>query len=282
MYVSTMPALGNLPLQPWAIRRQRRPVYLGQSVPGTIVRSGAAAGTAAAVPAAASSIATSTGLALGPVTAGLSIVAGALTALIGGLFAAHALRAKQAKDENSAMNIGVQGFDSDLAKVQQAYNSGQIDAAGAIQAVGIILQNYWALVTPHIQPGRNGCSGGANCASSNFAKNYCSGNIGAACCAGCAVLNQGINGPQGVIAAINGTSTLGNNPANKNTAYIPEVYASKYGGQNRAAYNLVFQQNASPGGLGALTTSTIAGIPMWVLLAGGLGLILFFMFAMRG
>lgn len=169
----------------------------------------------------------------GPVGAGVAVGVG----LIAGLLAAHALRAKQAKDENSAVNIGVSGFDSDLKKIQQAFSLGQVDASTAMQAAQLALSNYWQLVTPHIQPGRNGCAGGAVCASNRRSPNYCSGNIGAACCVGCADLNDSIMGPNGVIAAIQGQSTASEGP---NVAEILKVYPSKYGAVAREAYTLTF------------------------------------------
>lgn len=177
----------------------------------------------------------------GPVGAAVAVGIG----LIAGLLAAHALRAKQAKNENSAVNIGVSGFDSDLRKIQQAFSSGQADLSTSVQAAQLVLQNYFSLVTPTIQPGRNGCNGGASCpspASDTAASSYCKGNIGAACCVGCIDIVPSVLGPDGVIAALQGQSTA---PEGHNVAKIRKVFPSKYGAKQRDAYALTFDSPAS-------------------------------------
>jgi len=168
----------------------------------------------------------------GPV--GLAVVA--IGTIIAGLLAKHELRKKQATDENSAMNIGVQGFDSDLKTIQAAYKAGQIDAAGAIQGVQTALQGYWTVTVPHIQPGRNGCNGGSSCPGPAPAgKNPCTGNIGATCCVGCFDLAATLTVADGILPAIQGIST---NPAGKYVGRVAAVSASKYGGLARAEYTL--------------------------------------------
>lgn len=169
----------------------------------------------------------------GPVGAAVAVGIGLIT----GLLAAHALRAKQAKDENSAVNLGVSGFDTDLKQIQAAFNSGQADLPTSMQAASLILNNYWALTTPHIQPQRNGCAGGSGCPGQAVPVNYCQGSIGAACCVGCGSIARSINGPDGVLAAMHGTST---DPGGPNSANIYQVFSSKYGTRARAAYKLTF------------------------------------------
>jgi len=109
-------------------------------------------------------------------------------AIFGALMAAHAARLKQATDENSAVNLGVQGFDRDLKSVTDAVNAKQITIAQALPLLVQIKANYWALVTPKIQPGRNGCQGGAGCPGGQTGGKgcvtgqcKCAGSIGAAC-----------------------------------------------------------------------------------------------------
>jgi len=191
-----------------------------------------------------------TGAAAGAAVAGI----GAVVAIGAALYAAHLARVRQAKDENSAVNLGVQGFDSDLKQVNAAYNARQIDAASAISLVKQILANYWALVTPHIQPGRNGCGGGNGCPPWPASGNGCSGSIGAACCVGCYDLAGGAqpatlaasDGGDGVnpyYFGIGGTIAVlqhGGGPV----AY-QYVYGSKYGGQNRPGYRLNWVQAGS-------------------------------------
>lgn len=160
----------------------------------------------------------------------------AIGAIISGLLAGHEQRAKQAHDENSAMNIGVQSFDSDVQTINQAYKAGQIDANGAIQGVQTALQGYWTIVGPHIQPGRNGCNTGTSCPPpSPPGVNPCHGSIGASCCVGCFNLLDALEQPDGLLAAINGQST---NPSGKYVARVTQVYGSSYGGQARAEYTV--------------------------------------------
>src|SRR5882724_4222115 len=94
-------------------------------------------------------------------------IAGAAVAVAGVIFGvmmqAHAKRLKQATDENSAVNMGVKGFDTDLQAIASAVNARQITVAQALPLLAQVKTNYWAEVVPHIQPGRNGCQGGAGC-----------------------------------------------------------------------------------------------------------------------
>lgn len=194
----------------------------------------------------------------------IGIAAGAVIGIIAGLMAAHELRKKQAQDENSAVDVGVSGFDSDLATINQAFNSGQLDANGAMQAVQVALQNYWALVTPHIQPGRDGCSNGANCGSVD---QYCKSHAnGAACCVGCTSLVPSISGPHGILAAISGQSASTSGP---NVANIQKVFPSSYGTRSRSAYTLSFKQSASSSSISSLFSPGSGGsILPWLLAAG--------------
>lgn len=176
----------------------------------------------------------------GPIGAGVGLIVG----LIGGLLAGHELRIKQAKDENSAVNLGVPGYDQGLSKLQQAYKAGQISAADVQQGITVILQNYWAEVAPHIQPGRNGCNNGSSCPPDTSAtgRQPCQGDIGAACCVGCYPLTESITNPNGVLAALAGQSTSKGGPF---TADMMPVGASKYGTSYRAGYTLDFTPPAT-------------------------------------
>lgn len=244
------------------VRAPRVPLYQGGIALGS---AGQVISIAAPIAAkAGSAIATAAGIAsaAGPIGAAVGVVVG----LIGGLLAAHELRAKQARDENSAVNIGVAGFDSDLKSIQAALASGT-DVATAIQGAQLAMSNYWALVTPHIQPGRNGCSGGGYCAPNSAQPGYCQGNIGAACCIGCADLMPSLNNPDGVLAALNGTSTAS---GGKTTANILTVYGSKYGTTQRSAYSITFTPGAASAT--ASLTSALTGGSLLPLLAIGIAL----------
>jgi hypothetical protein len=250
--------------------------YLGDAASKVVGASAAPAGaiTTAAI---ASSAATGSawGAWAGPIGAGVGVAIG----LIAGLLAAHAMRVKQAKDENSAVNLGLSGFDSDLRTIQSDYSAGKVDAATAEQAVQVAYQNYWSLVTPHIQPARNGCSGGSSCPPDTSAqgKQPCKGNIGAACCVGCYQIYPTVYGPGGVLAAFAGQSTSSGGPY---VADIHPVYGSKYGAKARAAFTLNFQSPAAASSsitsaLESITGGSGSGSILPWLIAAGVGLAVF-------
>ena len=201
----------------------------------------------------------------GPIGAGV----GAVVGLISGLLAGHELRAKQARNENSAVNIGVSGFDSDLRKVQSTFKSGQISSADVLQAAQTVMQGYWTVVVPQIQPGRNGCSSGASCNNYSYPAGTqpCKGDIGAACCVGCYQLGPGIFGPNGVLAAAQGQSQSSSGPY---TAEIPKVSPSGYGTAARGAYTLDFTPTAAASGVSAALSSIPGGVGLMPLLLAGL------------
>lgn len=184
----------------------------------------------------------SSGPSTGTVLAG---VGAAIVSAIGiSLLAAHQQRKKQATNENSAMNLGVTGFDRDLKVVNEAFNSGQINQVQAIQLVQQIMKQYWDLVAAHIQPGRNGCAGGSACATTvRRPANYCSGNIGAACCVGCLDLYDSIYGTL-YSSAEGGTPGVLYAIRNGGDSYILKVFGSKYGGITREGYHLMWAKHA--------------------------------------
>jgi hypothetical protein len=211
---------------------------------GAIVSGAASVGSAAAAAPASFSALGLTGAAAGAAVAGIGVIATIGAAML----AAHEQRKKQATTENAAVNQGVQEFDVNMKQINAAYNSRQIDAQSAISLLQTALSYYWQLVTPVIQPGRNGCQGGAVCSGLT-----CGGDVGAACCVGCGNLagNNGTPSPfvgeapgstpvywgaQGTIAVLqNGGGQV----------YYPTVFASSYGGQTRTGYYLTWQQAAT-------------------------------------
>jgi hypothetical protein len=191
------------------------------------------------------------GAAAGAAIAGI----GAVVAIGAALWLAHEQRVKQAKDENSAVNLGVTGLDADLRTVNQAYNARQLDPQSAIQLLNQIMQHYWALVTPHIQPGRNGCAGGNGCPPVT-SSNPCSGSIGAACCVGCynlvgqneyasaqALGAANAVGGQGYYIGIKGAIVVISHGGG--VSLMQKVFASKYGGRDREAYVLTWNQSSA-------------------------------------
>ena len=185
------------------------------------------------------------------VAAGLNLIpvagpaiSAAFKALTSVLLQASAARAKAAINENSAVAKGVPGWDQAIAQIVAAYNAGNLSVAQCQQLLTLALANYWSEVTPQIQSGRNGCNGGASCpASANPSSsvayattansNYCSGNIGAACCVGCSDLALSTANMNWAVAqaAKSGSPTI---------AFIQTVFASKYGGVNRPSYTVTF------------------------------------------
>jgi len=245
-----------------AVRAPHTPIYqLGYfgaaaQIVGTVAPIAAAGSSAiAAAAGAGASVA-------GPIGAGV----GAIVGIIAGLLAGHELRAKQAKNENSAVNIAVQGFDADVRQIQSAFKSGQIDASGVLQAVATVMPGYWTVVTPQLQPGRNGCSSGASCPVEVAGKQPCVGSIGAGCCIACYQLTPGITGPNGIVAAVQGQSQSTQGPY---VAEIPQVFGSSYGASTRGAYTLDFSPSGASGGITSALSSITGGSSLMPLLLIG-------------
>jgi hypothetical protein len=253
----------------------KTPMYLrGRGLgatPGAVVAAGSpiAATATTAILSSSAFADTAIGSAAGPIGAAVGLVVG----LVGSLLAGHELRAKQAKNENSAVNIGVSSFDSDLKQILAAYKAGQIDASGVAQAAPYALQGYWTIVGPQLQPGRNGCSTGSTCPIETPGQQPCTGSIGAGCCVACYQLSPGLMGPNGVLAAIAGQSQSTKGPF---VAEIPQVFGSSYGASNRGAYTLDFTPPpasvtaAAAGSLTSALTGASGGSIFPLLLIAGL------------
>lgn len=176
-------------------------------------------------------------------------VAGAITGALGAagavfsaLWQAHQLRARQATSENQAVNAGVQGVDAAIRAVNAAYNSGAASPAQCVAALQQILTNWWAEVVPVIQPGRNGCNSGSQCSGLQ-----CGGSVGAACCVGCGNIAGNNGAPSPFSGQISGTAYWGIQGAiavismGGGQSYMPTVFGSSYGGQQRNGYWLTWQ-----------------------------------------
>lgn len=215
----------------------------GANLTPVLISGGVSIGTAAVATPVTFAALGLTGAAAGVALAGIGVVA----IIAAALWAAHEKRKAQAQDENTATNVGITGYDSDLRLINQYYVSRQIDAVSAIQLVQSVMQHYWALVGPHIQPGRNGCQGGGVCPTPT-GTNPCSGDIGAACCVGCYDLAgqsephlfPGFSLP--MYFGIAGTIAVLQQGGG--TVYYQQVYPSSYGTKGRAAYTLNWVQAA--------------------------------------
>ncbi len=236
-----------------------------------------ATGGAVAAPIAASSIVSAASLSgswAGPIGAGI----GALVGIIAGLWAAHNARAAGAKTENAALNSAVQAFDASLQALFQAANSGSVTGAQAVQVCQQILQSYWAGMAPYMSgPGRADASGGGarcatpgtlnlttdNCARYNGSL-PCNKSCTAGCCVGCNDLAPAIMAAIAVFSSPTGGSVN-----------VCVVQGSGYGAVTRAGYMLTYtppSPTSVAGVASSLTSSSVGGIPVWLLLAGGLGI----------
>ena len=210
----------------------------------------------------------------GPIGVGIAVIG----AVIGGLWAAHAARAKGAKNENAAMNSAVQAFDASIKAIFNAANSDDpskyIDANTAIQALQQTLQSYWAAMAQYqTAPGTSDEShGGTNCASVRAKSTPCDKKCTASCCVGCVDLEPSIMDAIAVFQQGGGTVN------------VRKVFGSKYGGAERAAYTLTYKPNPPVVAANAVDELTQAftgghasGGSSFLLPLVGIGLVLFLM-----
>jgi hypothetical protein len=238
-----------------------------------LVATGATVGTSVG-------LASTIGVWAGPVGA----AAGAIVGIIAGLWSAHNARVKGAKAENQIVGSAVQTWDAGMRAIFQAANSGQITGADAGQLVSQLLQQYWGAVQQAKgMPGVADNSGyGGNCGSYTAGVTQacspghpCSKSCTSGCCVGCNDL-----WPSSLEAI-----ALLNNPKG-GSVNICTVYSDKYGLAQRGGYTLTYTPprasaagsvgGAAASALSSLTGgltggSSVAGIPLWVLLVGGAG-----------
>lgn len=221
-----------------------------------------------------------TGLAAGALTAGIGAGVAVLVAVLSNLWSAHEARAKGAKTENAAVNSAVQAFDGSLKAIFAAANAGSITAAQAAQYCQQTFQSFWTYQAPYMTgPGRADTSkGGTACGSGTLnPAGPCAGTIGghkcdasctASCCVGCQDLYPTILQALQVFASPTG-----------GTIAACTVYGSGYGAFQRGSYSLTYTPPAAGSVAGVADSlsslfsggsgSSVAGIPTWLLLAGG-------------
>jgi hypothetical protein len=269
------------------IRSRRR--GLGAAVnTGGLIASGAGIATTATV----SSLAAGTALGAwaGPIGAGV----GAVVGIIAGLWSAHNARVKGAKTENQIVGSAVQAFDGSIKALFSAANAGQITGAGAAQACQQLLQQYWAAIAQVKGiPGTGDASGGGASCGTWPGGNTCgmvgvpgapNGKCGKTCTAGCCV------GCLDLTPSILQAIAVFQNPAG-GTISVCTVYGSGYGLSQRSSYNLAYTPppvsavvsgtlasagSAVDSALGLSSTSTVAGIPTWLLLVGGAAALMYY------
>lgn len=185
------------------------------------------------------------------ISSAIPIVGAAVSLVASVLIAQSQKRAKEAQNENQAVANGVPGWDAAVSQIVAGYNNGTLSVANVQALLATVMSNFWNETGPQIQPGRNGCNSGANCADGEtYTANairtgeggfsggpnlggYCSGNIGAACCVGCVNLQLSADNMSWAVAQADRSGTA-------TSAYVTPVDASKYGGVNRAAYTVIF------------------------------------------
>src|SRR5208282_2230820 len=218
----------------------------------TQVDTAIAQGTIQGATVAAKALSTSLTGATSSISQSIPIIGAAFSAIASILIAQSQARAKAAQSENTAVAAGVPGWDSAVATVIAEYNTqanGGLSVSQAQALLQTVMGNYWNEVTPQIQSGRNGCRSGANCPPSSNpsssmsynagGNNYCSGDIGAACCVGCADLQLSMDN-------INWALLQSAKTGMPQTAFVQVVDASKYGGVNRPAYTVSIVPPAIP------------------------------------
>jgi len=151
----------------------------------------------------------------------------------------HSLRLKNAKTENAAIPPVVAAYDADLNAIVNAYNSGQADPSTCITALQELDASiYNQLRSGTISGGGAPIPGTAWDDATGFA-----GKCNRQCTAGCCVY-FGDLGPPLSLAQIAMGGAGGrwktNDPRWKGngTIQVPEVFASKYGGQDRPSYTI--------------------------------------------
>lgn len=224
--------------------------------------------TASVAAAGAGLAATAAGLgaAAGPIGAGV----GALVGIIAGLWSAHDARVAGATNENSAVSSAVQAFDAAMQAIFQYANSGQVTAAQAAQQVQSVYQTYWQEIAPYqTGPGTGDAShGGLNCpqlAAAQAKSNQCNSSCTVGCCVGCMDLYPGVQNALAVFA----------NPSG-GVASFPTVFGGPFGYAGRPGYSLTYTPppaGSAAGVASAVTSGSVAGIPLWLILVGGLGVV---------
>jgi hypothetical protein len=243
---------------------QRGMGHLGAGIVGSVASTGAAVGGGLIASAAGA------GALAGPIGAGI----GALVGVIAALWSAHAARAKGATTENQALNSALPTFFQSVQAIFSAANSGQITGAQAASTIQSVYQTFWSQMCPFTTgPGRADASNcGASCGGpTNMAApcsgmpngHFCNSSCTATCCVGCQDLLPIVAQAQAVFMSPTG-----------GTVQLCTVSASKYGLTASGGGTVTYTPPAPTSAAGIAnslesSTSTIAGIPLWMVLAGG-------------
>jgi hypothetical protein len=190
----------------------------------------------------------------GPIGAGIGAAKAAIQVAISDLIQ-HSARLKAAKSENAGIPPVVAAFDADVAAIVSAYNNGQATASDCIKACQYVDANIKANLQANV-----GAPGTAWSDSVGM-----SGKCNKQCTAGCCVyfgdlgpvlslMQVAMGGPGGAWGRGDPRLTL---TTTGGTIKVPEVFASKYGGQDRPSYEITISRAPGIGAVQAGILSTV-------------------------
>lgn len=153
--------------------------------------------------------------ALGAATLGIGAIVGiGLTLWMG-----HVVRAKNARDENAAVNILGPGFTDAFQKEFAALNAGQVSPTTALNDLEQIRQTYWSAIAQYqTKTGQHthpcvalpaGCDKGLNSAGQVIQITKCDKSCTVGCCIGCNVIEIAVCKGKQAIMNGGGTFTVG-------------------------------------------------------------------------
>ena len=197
-----------------------------------------------------------------PVSAGITLGTAVLKIGLAQLVQ-HSARLAGARTENEAIAGIVDAYDSDLQTIVQAYNNGQASSALCLQA----LQTLDARVYNQLRSGTIS-AGGAPIPGTAWSDSVgMAGLCNKSCTAGCCVYFGDLGPPLSLAALAIGGRPLRAQWGLRDPRYqttpngavikVPEVFASKYGGQDRPSYTLTIQAPPAPAQVQAGLLSTV-------------------------
>jgi hypothetical protein len=178
------------------------------------------------------------------------------------LLGQHTARLKNAQSENQAIPAVIQAFDADLTEIYQAYTGGHASASQCIAALRDVDANIYAYLS---QLGKSGKPGIA-WSDVNGMAGKCDKTCTASCCIYFGDLGPALSDSS---VALGGQKIRGWGKGDPRlsgtTVKVPAVFASKYGGTNRAGYTLNWiaprKTIGTPQQVITLSTARLSGSP---------------------
>jgi hypothetical protein len=249
-------------------------------------------------PSIAASTGTSIAVSTGAIAAGsalsiaLPVIGIVLGAVLGSLFAAHEARVKGATTENEVLNSLIPTVTSALQSIFSSLNSGDATPAQAIAALQALQQQYWQEVAG-VETGAGQGGGPQKCTTKSGAGLHITGTASvqdppgssysgygpvsmdssctASCAVGCMWIASWCNVGAALINAGGGTVTFDGVVGNKyGLTNYPDVTIS----YTPPAASSAAAAGSEGGAIDTLVTagvsSSFLGVPLWMLIAGGL------------